>query len=335
MNRTKRGFTLIELLVVIAIIALLMGLLLPALNGAMKTARTKKDQAQVRRIYEAFLSFAVDNRGDLPKPSHINRGAVQDEGGGGADPGYSGQIPGIGPAMYQYNSTGPLYSSQIAQNYFTPEICISPVEVNPLVREMGDSKYAGITDGDIPYNYDAYNVDNDQYWDGEFSGDIRGFGGSPCHVSYSHLTLCGERVRRRWNDEADNSDLMISNRGTASSGDGPIDNSLGGDYSGEEYTKSPTLLFHGPDKQWEGVGVAGDASTHYLKNYFPDFVVYEPRNGFGMTQDNIFAAEFLDSPHPGLGHDEQESADVWMSMSYFAHPDGNKVLAAWDPLRDN
>ncbi|MEM7682329.1 MAG: prepilin-type N-terminal cleavage/methylation domain-containing protein [Planctomycetota bacterium] len=61
-----RGFTLIELLVVIAIIALLIGILLPALSAARDAARLTKCLANNQQIGTAMQAFAVDYDGRLP-----------------------------------------------------------------------------------------------------------------------------------------------------------------------------------------------------------------------------------------------------------------------------
>lgn len=64
---TKFGaFTLIELLVVISIIALLVGILLPALGAARRTARNAVCLSNIRQITVAQLSYAQDNRSFLP-----------------------------------------------------------------------------------------------------------------------------------------------------------------------------------------------------------------------------------------------------------------------------
>ncbi len=63
MGKRKRGFTLIELLVVIAIIALLMSILMPALQRVKKQARTTACLAALKQWGLMFSLYCQDNEG--------------------------------------------------------------------------------------------------------------------------------------------------------------------------------------------------------------------------------------------------------------------------------
>ena len=59
--RRKMGFTLIELLVVIAIIAVLMAILMPALNRAREQGKRSTCLSNLKQLTLAWIMYADDN----------------------------------------------------------------------------------------------------------------------------------------------------------------------------------------------------------------------------------------------------------------------------------
>jgi len=229
----KRGFTLIELLVVVAIIALLIGLLLPALAKARRNARSMKDKTQIREIHQSMLVWAEDNKNRLPTPGLIDRQVDI----------YTGQnLPGRGQEDTTVNNSAPLFSSLIALEFFNPDIAHGPTETSPLVSEDQD------------YDYSAYDPSPsvDQYWDPNFLADVS----TESNVSYFHMAICGRRKKDKWRNTQEAGDPIMATRGTDN---GVIDGAL--------YNDSLTLQLHGADRQWVGNIVFNDNSAATIDNF--------------------------------------------------------------------
>ncbi len=323
MKRKTKGFTLIELLVVIAIIALLMGLLLPALAKALDNARTRKDQGQLKGLVASFGIYAeADQNERFPIPGWINRDATR-VGGGSNTTSYIGvqgnniQVDGKGPMDPTVNLTGWLHSAMIGDNYYDPTILVSANENNPMVVAKGDQ---GSNAHEIAYDYSMVDPASDSYWDTLFSSDIEGEGRAEgnvtgggqtevCHTSYANLALCGQRIKSLWTN-GDHTNIILSSRGPEI-----VD---AADMYGDNYTKSPTLELYGPTKKWEGVYTSADGSSHYAKSMWFEDVKYMPKDDLADIADNSFQADFTDYlPDSGdsLGNAGGPSGDVWMVLN--------------------
>jgi prepilin-type N-terminal cleavage/methylation domain-containing protein/prepilin-type processing-associated H-X9-DG protein len=76
----RRGFTLVELLVVIGIIAVLISILLPALNKARRAAKQAQCSSNMRQIAMGMLTYINANKGNFPPARVEPGGTVYPEG---------------------------------------------------------------------------------------------------------------------------------------------------------------------------------------------------------------------------------------------------------------
>ncbi|MHC5112959.1 MAG: type II secretion system protein [Planctomycetota bacterium] len=76
----RRAFTITEMLVVVGVMSVLMGLLLPALGGARRTARQHRELSAARQMMVAYINYANMNRDQVLPGFQYDLRAVNAEG---------------------------------------------------------------------------------------------------------------------------------------------------------------------------------------------------------------------------------------------------------------
>ena len=130
--KRQKGFTLVELLVVIGIIAVLIGILLPALNKARQNAKRVECAAYMRQVIQAAINYGTNNRGMLP-PMRLDNKAN--------DPTFSAAFTAY-YALDDGTSANPNPGSSIRRLITTKYLTDSRMEKCPSSADLSDPSRA-------------------------------------------------------------------------------------------------------------------------------------------------------------------------------------------------
>jgi prepilin-type N-terminal cleavage/methylation domain-containing protein len=282
-NKAKKtGFTLIELLVVMAIIALLLGILLPALNKARAKARQVKSATQLSQIHKGLITFASDEDGIFPTPGRIARKQYN-----------NAFVPGKGDEDYLANNHANMYSAMIQRSFVSPQLLICPAEVNSRC----------VVDSD--YNYEEYKPIQGAFWDmhEDYVGspetepelanwDDSGFQSDlfdECNVSYATMMLVGKRKKDQWRDGMDSSYVVLGTRGPGE--DDGTSYAIGSEAVDGLYENSQTIGIFGGREEHFGNQCFNDGHLEYSNTFIPSgHSKWEDQDG-NYNEDDIYVNE--------------------------------------------
>jgi prepilin-type N-terminal cleavage/methylation domain-containing protein len=264
MNK-RRAFTLIELLVVITIIAILMGILLPALAGAQERARRQTDKNLLRQVWMGWDGYASGHKGNFPTPAFIDREKVQ------MSPGVFEDVNGSGIPTWRFNHHAAVQSASVMENLFSPNELVSPSDPSPAVYV-----YEGYNYGDFNPNPVVGSGVDDVHWDTNLA--INFDGDAQSHTSYQFMPLVGARFDKQWTAKANRTDTfpIIGTRG-------PVRN--GAEHDPD--SSNDAYQFYGDDKAWIGLICYNGGAVHEENSFWPSRMPVLIGKGTDSVDDHV------------------------------------------------